>query len=147
VIPGRADFSLDLRGSTDAARDAAWDQITTMLDEVAEKRSLVLEVVESHTAPAAPCARWLQEAVIAGIRTTGDDDPMGIWSRAGHDAMAIAEVTDIGMLFLRCYDGISHHPGEDVRLIDVARGLDAFEQTILAVAAAYDAGQGRISDR
>jgi allantoate deiminase len=147
VIPGRADFSLDLRGSTDAARDAAWDQITTMLDEVAEKRSLVLEVVESHTAPAAPCARWLQEAVIAGIRTTGDDDPMGIWSRAGHDAMAIAEVTDIGMLFLRCFDGISHHPGEDVRLIDVARGLDAFEQTILAVAAAYDAGQGRISDR
>ena len=47
---------------------------------------------------------------------------MGLWSRAGHDAMAIASVTDIGMLFVRCYDGISHHPDEDVRAVDVERG-------------------------
>lgn len=59
---------------------------------------------------------------------------MALWSRAGHDAMAMASVADIGMLFVRCFDGISHHPGEDVREVDVARGLDAFEQTVLAVA-------------
>ena len=62
---------------------------------------------------------------------------MGLWSRAGHDAMAIAAVTEIGMLFVRCFDGISHHPGEDVREIDVARGIDAFEAAVLAVAESY----------
>ena len=47
--------------------------------------------------------------------------------------IAIGAVTDIGMLFLRCFDGISHHPDEGVREQDVALGLDAFEQTVLHV--------------
>ena len=95
--------------------------------------------MENHTAPAAPCAPWLQQAVIDGIAVTGDTEPMGLWSRAGHDAMAIAAVTDIAMLFLRCYDGISHHPDENVLVVDVERGLDAFTEAVLAVARTYDA--------
>jgi allantoate deiminase len=102
------------------------------------RRGLSLEVVETHRAPAAPCAPWLQQAVADGIRSTDDvgaDDPLALWSPAGHDAMALAAVTDVGMLFLRCADGISHSPDEDVREVDVARGLDAFEAAVLRVAA------------
>ena len=137
VIPGRADFSLDLRAATDAERDEMWD-VAARRDRggCARPRGLRFEVRETHNAPgdavravapARPC--------IAGIRSTGDDDPMGLWSRAGHDAMAVGLTTDVGMLFLRCYDGISHHPDEDVRELDVAAGLDALEAAVLAVAA------------
>ncbi|GAB4013518.1 allantoate amidohydrolase [Nocardioides ultimimeridianus] len=135
VIPGRVDFSLDLRAATDAERDAMWERMLDEVGALCERRGLRLSTTETHRAPAAPCAPWLQEAVVAGIVATGDPDPMGLWSRAGHDAMAIAAIADIGMLFLRCHDGISHHPGEDVRAIDVARGLDALETAVLAVAA------------
>ncbi|MFT4009600.1 MAG: allantoate amidohydrolase [Nocardioidaceae bacterium] len=134
VIPGRADFSLDLRAATDEERDASWERIRTALNDICTSRHLEFKVVETHRAPAAACAGWLQQAVIAGIASTGDDAARGLWSRAGHDAMAMAATTDIGMLFLRCYDGISHHPGEDVREIDVERGLDAFEYAVLEVA-------------
>lgn len=72
---------------------------------------------------------------------------MGLWSRAGHDAMAMAAVTDIGMLFLRCHDGISHHPDEDVREIDVARGLDAFELAVLKVAEAREAAKAESDEQ
>ncbi|MBF4161227.1 allantoate amidohydrolase [Nocardioides acrostichi] len=144
VIPGRAVFSLDLRGETDEARDGTWLRIETTMRELARARGLRVDVFESHTAPAAPCAPWLQQAVIEGIRATGTasmggSEPIGLWSRAGHDAMAMAAVSDIGMLFVRCFDGISHHPGEDVREIDVARGIDAFEQAVLKVARVSDA--------
>ena len=54
--------------------------------------------------------------------------------------MAGAAVTDVGMLFLRCHDGISHHPDEDVREIDVARGLDAFEAAVLDVGRRVERG-------
>lgn len=139
VIPGRVDFSLDLRAATDAERDAAWQQMYDDMLAVCAARGLKLSVVESHRAPAAPCAPWLREAVRSGIRGTGDSEPLDLWSRAGHDAMAIhAGGTDIGMLFIRCFDGISHHPGEDVREVDVARGIDAFEQAVLGVAAAVE---------
>ncbi|MEO9324278.1 allantoate amidohydrolase [Nocardioides sp. C4-1] len=136
VIPGRVDLSLDLRAETDAERDAMWETIHAELTSICEGRRLRAEVVETHVAASACCAPWLQDAVVAGIRATGHDAPSGLWSPAGHDAMAMAEVTDIGMLFLRCHDGISHHPDENVLEDDVAVGLDAFEQTVLAVARA-----------
>ena len=138
VIPGRADLSLDLRAATDAERDAMWEAMRAEIELICVARNLRLEVSESHRAPAVACAPWLREAVVAGIRTTGDDDPLGVWSRAGHDAMAVAHATDVGMLFVRCYDGISHHPDEDVREDDVAAALDAYEAAVLAVAAAVE---------
>lgn len=137
VIPGRAELSLDLRASTDAERDDAWDRMAAGIAEICDARGLRFEVVENHRAAAAPCASWLQQAVVAGIGATDDrgaDRPMGLWSRAGHDAMAMAGVTDVGMLFVRCHDGISHHPDEDVREVDVDRGIDAFEAAVRAVA-------------
>ena len=139
VIAGRADFSLDLRAATDEERDAMWDTMHAEMTRQCEARGLRLEVVETHRAPAAPCAPWLQEAVVAGIASTGNTAPLGLWSRAGHDAMAIAAVADIGMLFVRCHDGISHHPDEEVRAVDVEAGLAAYEEAVLAVARAHEA--------
>ena len=135
VIPGRADISLDLRAATDAERDEMWSSLSSEIERACAVRGLRFEVRETHRAPAMPCAPWLQEAVVAGIRSIGDDDPIGLWSRAGHDAMAVGLVTDVGMLFVRCHDGISHHPEEDVRELDVTAGLDALEAAVLAVAA------------
>lgn len=138
VIAGRVDFTLDLRAATDEARDAMWVRLEEHLGGLCRDRGLGLEVVETHRAPATPCAPWLTEAVVAGIAATGDTQPMGLWSRAGHDGMAIGAVTDIAMLFVRCADGISHHPDEAVREVDVARGIDALERSVLAVAEAVE---------
>lgn len=143
VIPGRAELSLDLRASTDEERDDAWDRMASGITDVCDARGLRFEVVESHRAAAAPCAAWLQQAVVAGIGATDDrgaDRPMGLWSRAGHDAMAMAGVTDTGMLFVRCHDGVSHHPDENVREVDVDRGIDAFEAAVREVARVVGAG-------
>ncbi len=143
VIAGRADFSLDLRAPQDADRDAVWEEVQAEIEAICAARGLRFEWLETHRAPAAPCAAWLQDAVAVGIRASesGGDEPMGLWSRAGHDAMALARITDIGMLFVRCFDGVSHHPDENVREIDVERGLDALEATVLAVAESYASRQ------
>ncbi len=140
VIPGRADFSLDLRHPSDLERDAMWLTYVDAIGEICASRGLRFSWVETHAAPAMPCAPWLQECVREGIAVTGDTEPMALWSRAGHDGMAFGHVTEVGMLFVRCFDGISHHPGEDVREVDVARGLDAFTEAVLAVARRVDAG-------
>ncbi|GAA1742181.1 allantoate amidohydrolase [Aeromicrobium alkaliterrae] len=134
VIAGRADFSLDLRAETDAARDEAWALIHEAVEAVCAVRGTTFSWIQTHEAPSMPCAAWLTEAVVAGIRATGDANPMGLWSRAGHDGMAVGAVTDIGMLFVRCHDGISHHPAEAVREVDVAAGLDALEAAVLQLA-------------
>ena len=48
--------------------------------------------------------------------------------------MAMADLTEVGMLFLRCADGISHQPAEAVRADDVAAALMAMEASVLTLA-------------
>ncbi|GHH67096.1 allantoate amidohydrolase [Promicromonospora soli] len=137
VIPGRAELTLDLRGRTDAGRDALWEEIAATGRGIAQERGVTFEVAETHRAPSTACAERLQAAVAAGIaeatRTTVGD-VVGLWSPAGHDGMAMDAVTDVGMLFVRCHDGISHHPDEHVEPEDVGVALDAYTAAVLELA-------------
>ncbi|GIG55261.1 allantoate amidohydrolase [Demequina activiva] len=137
VIPGRVEFSLDLRAETDALRDDVWREIEEAGLKAAAARNLAFEVSELHAARATHVAPSLASAVEAGIRSTGDSEPMRLLSKAGHDAMAIADLCDYAMLFIRCKDGISHHRDEDVRADDVEVALNAFEASVLELAARY----------
>ncbi|GAA1920560.1 allantoate amidohydrolase [Microbacterium aoyamense] len=137
VVPGEARLSLDLRGEFDGARDSVWSAISAELDAIMGRRGLRWTAREVHSAPAVFCAPLLQDAVREGIRSTvaTTEDPAVIFSRAGHDGMAIGAVTGVGMLFLRNPDGISHHPDESVSEGDVARGIQSLAETVLQLAA------------
>ncbi|MBE1877805.1 allantoate amidohydrolase [Myceligenerans pegani] len=138
VIPGRARLTLDVRAVDDAARDALVAAIEAAGRELGARRGVAFEIAETHSAPSAVCSDRLSHAIADGIRAarSGEHTPdvPGLWSPAGHDAMAMAAVTEVGMLFVRCHDGISHHPAESVREDDVAVALDAFEAAVFAVA-------------
>ena len=135
VIPGRVEFSLDLRAEFDDDRDAALQLIDDAADEIARRRGLHFAKHELYRADAVVCDLDLRAGIEAGIRATGDGEPMGLWSRAGHDGMAVVAVTPIAMLFLRCKGGVSHHPDESVRKADVAAALNAYEAAVRALAA------------
>ncbi len=141
VIPGRADLSLDLRAATDAERDVMWDAMRAEIEAAVRRpRAAARGGRAPHRAGRAVrrvAARRPWPTASAAPATTTRS---GLWSRAGHDAMAIGRMTDVGMLFVRCHDGISHHPDEDVREYDVAAALDAFEATVLRVAEVVEAG-------
>lgn len=134
VIPGLVEFSLDLRAESDELRDEAFRQINDAAHAIAARRDLHFHADEIYRADAVVCDPELRTAIEAGIRATGDEHPMALWSRAGHDGMAVVAVTPIAMLFLRCKGGVSHHPDESVTQADVAAALDAFEAAVLAIA-------------
>ena len=46
----------------------------------------------------------------------------------------VARLTDVGMLFLRNPDGISHHPDEGVAAADVERGIAALAAAVVHLA-------------
>lgn len=134
VIPGEVRFSLDLRGEFDDSRDHVWDALSVELDRIMGRRGLRWRSREVHSAPAVFCAPLLQEVVGAGIRSTlpaRSDAPPVVFSRAGHDGMALGAIAEVGMLFLRNPDGISHHPDEAVSAGDVAHGIRALAESVL----------------
>ena len=62
-----------------------------------------------------PCSAWLQDAIGRAIERTVGGSALRLPSGAGHDAMVLAEVTEVGMMFVRCgAGGVSHNPAETV---------------------------------
>ncbi|HXY99425.1 MAG TPA: allantoate amidohydrolase [Stellaceae bacterium] len=124
VIPGRAAFSLDLRAAEDEERRRAAGDILGGLEAICARRGVGLEVTETHDGPAARCAPWLMAQLERAVAAQGLA-VRRLPSGAGHDAMALAALTDIGMLFVRCRGGISHNPAEAIAGEDAEIGAAA----------------------
>ena len=121
VIPGQASFTIDLRAPTDAHRKRAVADIVRHIEAVAKRRKLVLQVDVTHENRTVPCAPWLKSQVAEAVAAEGHR-VFELPSGAGHDGMAMIDIADVAMLFVRCRGGISHHPDEHVELADVDVG-------------------------
>lgn len=121
VIAGRAVFSLDVRSPRDADRAAVAATILTECRAIAARRRVTIDIVQTHELASCGCAGWLQAQLSAAIAADGHR-VVALPSGAGHDAMAMVALTDVAMLFLRCRDGISHHPAESITAEDAATG-------------------------
>ena len=76
------------------------------------------------------CDPSLGELLEESIRESGVM-PFELTSGAGHDAVAIAELCPVSMLFVRCEKGISHHPSEAVKLNDIAKALEVTDRFLM----------------
>ncbi|WP_439510368.1 allantoate amidohydrolase [Marinimicrobium koreense] len=132
VIPGAVHLSLDIRSADDRLRDHALTIIRDQLKHIEELRELSSTWREIHDAPSVACAEWWQQlqcSVLSDLNLKA----LRLMSGAGHDAMAMAEITDCAMYFLRCKGGISHHPDESVAQADLIPAIATLVQTLLHV--------------
>jgi N-carbamoyl-L-amino-acid hydrolase len=126
VVPGRCQFSLDLRATTNAARDALGSDVKAELARICQRRGLSFTLEQAMAASAAPSApawqaRW--EAAVQRLGLPVFRMPSG----AGHDAMKLHEVMPQAMLFLRGGNsGISHNPLETITADDAELCVAAF---------------------
>lgn len=121
VIPGKVRFSVDVRAPTDAQRERAVGAIRGAFADIARRRRVGLKLEPIWEAKTAACAPWLQDQLASAIEGEGLT-VRKLPSGAGHDGMAIIAIADIGMLFVRCKDGISHNPAEAIAEADANAG-------------------------
>jgi allantoate deiminase len=117
VIPGQTSFTVDARARSDELRDRCVADIGSAIEEIAARRGIEAAIRVTHLAPATPCSPALIAALSEAACRTGLQ-PIELPSGAGHDAMAIATLCDVGMLFMRCKGGISHNPAESITVED-----------------------------
>jgi len=134
VVPGRCQFSLDIRATTDEVRDACAHDVLAELQRICERRGLHYRLEETMRAAAAPSspawqARWEQAVAATGL--PAHRMPSG----AGHDAMKLHEVMPQAMLFMRGGNsGISHNPLEEISNDDTELCVRAFQNLLDALA-------------
>jgi allantoate deiminase len=114
-------FSLDIRAPADPHRTRAVADIVQRIEAIASRRHLALQLEITHENRTVPCAPWLQAQLAEAVVAEG----FGVFelpSGAGHDGMAMIDISDVAMLFVRCRGGVSHHPDEHVETDDADAG-------------------------
>jgi N-carbamoyl-L-amino-acid hydrolase len=130
VVPGRCQFSLDLRAPTDAQRDALVSDVLEQLGQIAARRGLRYTLEESMRAAAAPSAPAWQHHWERAVDSLGVP-VFRMPSGAGHDAMKLHSILPQAMLFVRGENsGISHNPLESTTNNDMQLAVDAFTQVL-----------------
>ena len=126
VVPGRCQFSLDLRATTDALRDALMHDVVNELKHICHRRGVHYTLEETMRASAAPSHSQLQGLWEQAVQSLGVP-VFHLPSGAGHDAMKLHEVMPQAMLFVRGQNaGISHNPLESTTSDDMQLAIDAF---------------------
>ena len=130
VVPGNVQFSLDIRSARDKTRDAAFAWLTDRFDSILNSRDLAMSWQEIHKAPSVACSSKWQRTLEKSIADC-NLEVLSLPSGAGHDAMAMENITPLGMLYVRCKDGISHHPAESIMVQDVEVAMEVLMTAII----------------
>jgi allantoate deiminase len=129
VIPGEVRLSLDVRHAKDSVRNRAVIALNRRARRIAEKRKIKVSIQVVHECPAVACDRRLSRLLSEAAANHQKSVP-SLPSGAGHDAAAMAAITPVAMLFVRCKRGISHHPDESVKLDDVRTAISVLADFI-----------------
>ena len=142
VIPGFVEFSVDVRAGSDGIRRRVLRRIGEAFAAIEERRGVLFDSVTTHETRAAQCSPWLMHRLGRAIEAEGLE-VRELPSGAGHDAMAMAHLTAVGMLFVRCKDGISHHPAESMTEADA----EVAARVLLRFLEEFDSGEWEPDDR
>ena len=134
VIAGEVHFTVDIRSQSQSTLENCCTLLLQLLSDIAEARQLTLQHEKLYQAEAVLCSDDLQQKWGKVVKQHTQKEPCFLSSGAGHDAMVMTNITDIGMLFVRCEKGISHNPREQVIESDVAVALDCLTDMIKKLA-------------
>ncbi|MBF8774052.1 Zn-dependent hydrolase [Pseudomonas fulva] len=130
TIPGHVAFTLDLRHHEDAAIADMEASARALIDQIATKRSLEVQVNRHWLSPATPFDPACIDAVRKAIEGLGYPYQL-IVSGAGHDAIHLARHCPTTMVFIPCVGGLSHNEAEDALPNDVTMGCDVLLNAVL----------------
>ena len=133
VIPGRVQFTLDIRDTGSKRLEEAVKKIMAVIERACQERGLTNEIKQrSDTPPVALSKKVVQ--LIENVARERKIEPLKMMSGALHDSSILAEITDVGMIFVPSKDGRSHSPEEFTDLKDIKVGADILLDAVVNLA-------------
>jgi allantoate deiminase len=134
VIPAEVNWTLDARAPNDAVRTEMVNAIIAECEDVARRRGVALTIELFMDSPATPMDARLAAVLGEACRAIGEE-PLSLASGAGHDAVAMARLCPVAMLFVRCKGGISHNPAESITVEDADAAARVLINAVRMIAA------------
>ena len=133
IIPGDVEFTLDFRSTSSETLKKLTAELFSLAEDISATRGLsfghrILDQTEPVLVPGR-IVTLLEEECRAL------DYPYTLLpSGAGHDAQILSSVTDSGMIFIPCLDGISHSPEESILWEDLEKGANLLLHALIRLA-------------
>lgn len=136
VIPGQVVHTLDVRHASDAVRRKALLALGRSAAQIARKRGLTVRWQRTQDNGAVACSPELTARLEQSVKAV-QGRSLSLVSGAGHDGVVVSQLTPIAMLFVRCRDGLSHHPDEYASPADLAVALRVMVDFLERLAHSY----------
>lgn len=133
VIPGQVGHTLDVRHERDAIRKRTLLKLGQLAQRIARRRGLTVKWQRTQDNGAVACSPTLTAALRRSVAAV-QGKSRALVSGAGHDGVVMSTLTSIAMLFVRCRDGLSHHPDEYASPKDIAVALEVMVDFLLRLA-------------
>jgi beta-ureidopropionase / N-carbamoyl-L-amino-acid hydrolase len=136
IVPGRIELSIDMRDLSRECLDDMLAFLTEKTQAIAAENNTQIEIKPLlcvEPTPAAPQVQTTIETVCQQLGLSYCFLP----SRAGHDALEIGRVTDMGMIFVPSQAGISHSESEYTSPEQCAQGANVLLHTLIKLDASY----------
>lgn len=129
VVPGKAEFTLEVRDIDAAVLESLGQAFRRALSAIARRRDLMFEFeVLSELAPVvcdAGIVRTIQE-----VAEGGGHEFVRMPSGAAHDTQQLAPLTRVGMIFVPSKEGKSHSPAEWTPWENIETGANVLLRTL-----------------
>ena len=133
IIPGEVEFSVDIRSGKRQHVDHVSRRIGEVLAEITDGTGVVAEL--SSLMNVAPVQ--MAESIVA--RQKAICERLGLKYRlmqsgAGHDAMVMAGISQVGLVFVPSLNGRSHCPEEWTDYAQLQKGAEVYLHTVMELA-------------
>ncbi len=133
TVPGNVEFSLDFRDTSQEVLEELHQAFRKTLSAIARRRNLMFEFDLVSRIKPVSCQDYIVKSLCKhceDLKLDYEKMPSG----ASHDAQMMANITDVGMVFVPSKDGQSHSPAEWTAWADIQAGADLMLHTLLDLA-------------
>lgn len=133
IVPAQADFTFEFRSTSRETLQELEKVLFSLAEDIAATRGLTFaSQIVDNVDPVVLSSR-IKQIMKEECEKLGYTY-MTIPSGAGHDGQIIADVAEVGMIFIPSVDGVSHSPQEMIKWEDLEKGANLMLQVILRMA-------------
>ncbi len=135
IVPGQVKFSVDIRSKKDECIEEVREKIESSLKDICKLKGTEYSIEDKMRV----LPIELSKEIISKLNKYSDDlgfKSQTMLSGAGHDAMVMAGITDVGLVFVPSKGGRSHCPEEWTDYEDLQKGVEILCETIIDISQA-----------
>ncbi|MBD2460560.1 Zn-dependent hydrolase [Oscillatoria sp. FACHB-1407] len=137
IVPGQVELSVDMRDLSHTCLTEMMHQLQQQIEAIATETNTTIQItplLEVEPTLAAPHVQGAIETVCQNLNLSYCHLP----SRAGHDAMELGRITDMGMIFVPSQSGVSHSEAEYTSPEQCTQGANVLLHTLLMLDGLYE---------